>query len=264
MRATKDCILSLIYTTFSHGAEDKPGWRIRVLVPVDGPLDSASYHRAWAGANQQWFDGLADPTGAKLSQAQGLWATHPDRKNKASRRVIEGGIASLDALLAKVLPPVIQRSRIAPTGKLNPVLRAQQIEQITRALPLQDADYYSAWTRTINCLKALAPQLGEDEMQALAVTFSQQGDIRSTLRNDDPRYDPERFFGSTCPTMSPDAAAGTLFRQARDKAAKILKQYLTAKRQNKSTRDVDYIERAAQYLSRYHPKHYEQIKQGEV
>lgn len=264
---TGDGVSALIYTTYSHGAADKPGWRIRAVIPVDGPMDSAVYQRAWAGANQRWFLGMADHTGSKLSQAQGLWATHPERANKASRRVIEGGIASLDALLAispVVAPQVTQSPRRAATGSLNPADRAREIEQITRALPLLDADDYSTWTRNIVCFKALAPELGEDEMRALAVIYSQQGSASSTQRNDDPRYDPEQFFDSACPAMSPDAAAGTLFGQASAEASKIFAGYLAAKQLGVSTKSDEHVELAVKYLSRYHLKKYEQIKQGEV
>lgn len=262
-----DGISALMYTTYSHGAADKPGCRIRAVIPVDGPMDSALYCRAWAGANQRWFLEMADSTGSKLSQAQGLWATHPERANKASRRVIEGGIASLEALLAispvAVTPPT-QSLRRAVTGSLNPADCALQIEQITRALPLVDADDYSPWVRNIVCLKALAPELGEDDMRALAVTYSQQGSSNSTQRNGDPRYDPEQVFDSTRADMSPDAARGTLFGQASAEASKIFAGYLAAVQQGVPTKNDEQVKLAVGYLSRYHPKKYEQIKRGEV
>jgi hypothetical protein len=56
---TADGLSFLAYTTHSHGREDKPGMRVRVIVPVDHPLGDFDYRLAWHGFNARYFGGAA-------------------------------------------------------------------------------------------------------------------------------------------------------------------------------------------------------------
>lgn len=98
-----DGLTYLAYTTHSHGRHDKPGMRVRLIVPLDRPLDITGYAAAWHGLDQLYFSGhagKADSSGANMYQQQGIFCAHPDRANLAERWSEHGGIAASDALIA--------------------------------------------------------------------------------------------------------------------------------------------------------------------
>lgn len=96
----KKCgITYIIYTTYSHGDPNKPGMRIRVVVPIDRPVGSEEYTLAWHGFNQRFLNGKADQTGAKLCQLQGTWSCHPSRIDQAESSVNDAGVVSTDVLM---------------------------------------------------------------------------------------------------------------------------------------------------------------------
>lgn len=266
-RLKQDGVSALIYTTYSHGNPVKPGHRLRVILPVDAAMNLDDYSAAWACGNQRWFGSMADPSGAKLYQAQGVWATHPERAERAGRRIIDGGIASLPALLAnspEIPAKACNESHQMTDRSLHSADKARLIEQIRLAIPFLDAEEYTSWMRNLTALKALAPILGEYELRSLAVEYSQGGSTKSKEKNSDPRYDPERIFDATQPTMPSEAAVGSLFAQARDTAAQIFRSYVSDCQREGATRDMRAVEAAVRYLCRYHPKRYEEAKRGGV
>ncbi|EXI73245.1 MAG: hypothetical protein AW07_02859 [Candidatus Accumulibacter sp. SK-11] len=96
-----DGIAYLAYTTFSHGKADKPGMRVRLVVPVDGALDTEGYRLAWRGLDKHYWNGQAgkaDLSGARLCQQQGMWCCHRDRLGQARSWTHSGGVASAAAL----------------------------------------------------------------------------------------------------------------------------------------------------------------------
>lgn len=96
----KKCgITFLIYTTFSHGDQSKPGMRIRVVITIDRPVGSDEYTIAWHGFNQQYLHGKADSSGGKLCQLQGIWCCHPSRIDQAEFWFNDAGIVSTDVLI---------------------------------------------------------------------------------------------------------------------------------------------------------------------
>lgn len=97
-----DGLTFFAYTTHSHGSPDKPGMRVRVVIPVDRPLTLEEYAIAWHGFDQLYWQGeagKADASGAKLYQQQGTWCCHPSRVDQAQSWRNEGGVASADALI---------------------------------------------------------------------------------------------------------------------------------------------------------------------
>lgn len=102
-RIKSDHVTFLAYTTHSHGRENKPGMRARVVIPLDSSLDIENYSAAWHGLDQLYFSGhagKADSSGANLYQQQGTWCAHPDRVALAKCWTARGGIASADYLIA--------------------------------------------------------------------------------------------------------------------------------------------------------------------
>jgi hypothetical protein len=92
-----------VYTTHSHGLEDKPGVRARIAAPLDRAVDIDPYRAAWHGFDQQYLNGQAgkaDASGANMYQQQGTWCCHPDRSAQAQSWHNLGGVASADALIA--------------------------------------------------------------------------------------------------------------------------------------------------------------------
>ena len=71
-----DGITYLAYTTHSYGSPDKPGMRIRLIVPLDKPVNTEGYAAAWHGFDRFYWQGKAskaDASGANLYQQQGSW-----------------------------------------------------------------------------------------------------------------------------------------------------------------------------------------------
>ncbi len=55
----RDGLTYLAYTTHSHGSLEKPGMRVRIVVPLDRPLADHEYRLAWYGLNARYFGGAA-------------------------------------------------------------------------------------------------------------------------------------------------------------------------------------------------------------
>lgn len=102
IKIDNDGLTCIVYSTYSHGSEDKPGVRARMVVPVDQALATEAYRAAWHGFDQRYFGGaagMADSSGANLYQQQGIWCCDPSRIDKAEKWGIDGGVASADALI---------------------------------------------------------------------------------------------------------------------------------------------------------------------
>ena len=101
-KVQNDGLTLVSYSTHSYGLEDKPGVRVRIVIPTDRPMAVEEYALAWHGFDQLYFlgrVGKADSSGAKLYQQQGTRCCHPDRVNKAKSMCFDGGVASADALI---------------------------------------------------------------------------------------------------------------------------------------------------------------------
>jgi len=80
LRGLRDKGISFLgYTTYSNGAPEKTGYRMRVLVPVDEPLTMERYKAAHDALNDNAFGGRADQSGASLCQQQSVWGCPSDR-----------------------------------------------------------------------------------------------------------------------------------------------------------------------------------------
>ena len=212
----------LIYTTWSHGRTDKPGVRARVIIFLDRELEPLEYAQAWAGGNAALFSGLADTTGARVYQQQGVWATAPEREHLAFRIVKKGALASVDALIdaAPKVTSVPASSR--PTRISTPYLRvgvSASADRLRAALNWIDPNNYTSWISTLAGLRAAALQIGEEAAHALWIEFSESADATAKAKNETDRYSPESMWARFSPSAAPvDALLGAIFARARDSA----------------------------------------------
>lgn len=117
-----DDITHLAYTTHSHGAPGKPGVRVRMVVPVDRPLNAEEYQSAWHRFDRHYFGGAAgqaDSSSAHLYQQQGTWMCHPTRMADARRWAHRAGVASVGSWLTPAAPSQASPMTMTSTASSN-------------------------------------------------------------------------------------------------------------------------------------------------
>ncbi len=133
-----DRLTFLAYTSHSQGREDKPGMRVRFVIPIDREVATEDYSTAWNGIDQMYFAGQAgksDSSGANMCQQQGTWACHPDRTEQAISWLNIAGVANTDVLI-EAGKAVQQLSTPIP-------VKAKKLAT-TEVAPLTDATYPDA------------------------------------------------------------------------------------------------------------------------
>lgn len=216
----------LAYSTWSYGLAEKPGVRVRVLIPMDVALDQADYELAWWGAAELLFTNLTVPhekilesSAAKIHQQQGVWSTAPEREHLAFRIHAKGGVASAAALIAigKVQHSApVPRMSSAWTSLNAELSLPPDIARLTAAHEWIPADDYEMWIKTGHADNALTSVIGEDAAFGLWHAYSERGSNKS--KNDGAAYSPESKWQTFASAMTSDAALGTLFALARDGA----------------------------------------------
>lgn len=251
----------LAYSTWSYGLAEKPGMRVRVLIPMDVALDQADYELAWWGAAELLFTDLTvpherilDTSAAKIHQQQGVWSTAPEREHLAFRIHVKGGVASAVALIAigKVQHSAPATRMSSAWTSLNADLSLPpDIARLTAAHNWIPADDYETWIKTGHADNALASVIGEDAAFHLWRAYSERGSNKS--KNDDAAYSPESKWQTFASAMTSDAALGTLFALARDGALAALESD-----RGKPTLS-DRGRAAAKYLATYHRALFNQL-----
>ncbi|WP_416546069.1 hypothetical protein ACHEXK_10845 [Limnohabitans sp. DCL3] len=220
----------LMYTTHSFGRADKPGIRVRLIIPVDLRLDANAYRIAHEAVNTVFFSGLADRTGNSLCQQQAMFGVHPERAHLAKCWRHEGAVFGLQEFLTQHGEPVRQTSPgpKAQQQTITPGITANGLPSLARleqAVPLLYAGSYQDWSRGLQAFKALSPYLGADNLRQMAVRFgktSPSDSTRAQAAPTDARYDPGQVFDSSSPIMPPDAAAGVLLGMAKQRAVAVV------------------------------------------
>lgn len=218
-------LTSLAYSTWSYGRTEKPGVRVRVLIPMDWAQDQADYALAWWGAAEVLFvelmgsqENILDISASKTCQQQGVWSAAPEREQLAFRIHVKGGVASAEALMEigkiKHGAPV-PRMTSAWTSLNADISLPPDIARLTAAHEWI-ADDYEQWIKTGHADKALASMIGEDAAFQLWHAYSERGS--NTAQNNDAAYSPENKWQTFASAMTADAALGTLFGMARDGA----------------------------------------------
>ena len=239
----------LIYSTHSHGREDRPGVRARLVVPVDRSLDAEDYESAWLGFDELVFGGevvKADGSGRHLWQQQGVWATSTERQHKAFSISQEGAAWATDELISNTPLKPIGTSKPHHSPELSPT---EQVDRLVSALPWLDAEDTARWITAITAFKAVSTIIGESNGLALAIQYSNRGSAQARLKNEsDKRYDPTTFFLNVNPVMPASAGVGVLLGLAKQTAI----QTLLADRGKDAWSELG--RQAANYLCRHHHK----------
>jgi len=250
LRALRDGGLAfLTYSSFSHGNPEKSGVRSRVIIPVDTPLDSATYSSAAGGLAAAYFGGQVDKSGAVLCQQQGVWATNPIWNQKAFRLFSPGNVASSEQLMAA--NPAPQR---ATKGKVqNPFAAAHEPvvfdeQRIRDALRWIDPEPRKTWVNTALYLKAAYG----DESYGMWLKWTNTAPEKITEGNTD-QYAPQAVWDGIDPFLPSDAGAGALFAAARDGAAE------AAQRAAKTLTWCQRSEDAVGYLMAHHNRFFHEI-----
>jgi hypothetical protein len=220
----------LMYTTHSFGRADKPGIRVRLILPVDLRLDANAYRIAHEVVNTVFFSGLADRTGNSLCQQQAMFGVHPERAHLAKCWRHEGAVFGLQEFLTQHGEPVRQTSPgpKAQQQTITPGIAANGLPSLARleqAVPLLYAGSYQDWSRGLQAFKALSPYLGADNLRQMAVRFGETSPSDSTRAQaapTDARYNPGQVFDSASPIMPPEAAAGVLLGMAKQRAVAVV------------------------------------------
>ncbi|NMG16743.1 hypothetical protein [Aromatoleum bremense] len=245
-------VMFCAYSTHSHGkAPDEV--RARVLLFMDRALDPVRWADVWHVLNGLYFDGLADPATAKLSQQAGVWMAHPDRVQLAFRIAMRGALLSADALLSLV-PPKPERTKFA--APVAPV--GDQSARYAEALALVGAEHYADWLAGLCALKGavMLGHLSDEDGAALWWRFTDTASAEAQEKNDDSRFDPESMWARWMPSAAPpDALVGKLFARARDKAMALVRGEM-AQGGELSAAGLS----AAQYLAAYHRRAFEELR----
>ena len=244
----------LMYTTHSYGREDKPGIRVRLILPVDLRLDANAYRTAHEAMNAVLFSGLADRTGKSMCQQQAMFGVHPERAHLAKCWRHEGAVFGLIELLT-------QHGRAATQERLRSKAQQQAtppgitandlpcLGRLEQSVPYLYAGSYRDWSVGLQAFKALSPHLPTGSLRQMAIQFGETSPSDSTRAQasaTDPRYDPGRIFDTASPIMPPDAAAGVLLGMAKQRAVAVIEAsrgYRTATAE---------VRAAALYLAAHH------------
>lgn len=108
-----DGVTYIAYTTFSHGL--KLDMRVRLVLPLDRPVDSMEYTSVWRGFDLKYFNG-ADPSGAKMYQAQAIYSRHPERESQTWENT--AGLLSVEELLTVMPEPIANEYPMADANKI--------------------------------------------------------------------------------------------------------------------------------------------------
>ncbi len=212
-------ITFVAYTTFSHGSPEKPGMRVRLVIPLDHPVSPLEYTSAWYGFDIKFLNGqarAADPSGAKLYQQQGTWCCHPSRISLAkSWEHNGGGVASAGALIkiGLTVQPSIVPTSSGPACEDSPATTFP-VSKIILLLEWVDPDLpYPEWRNAL--MAVFNTTTGSHEGLEIVDAWSSKGGKYKDYR------DIQRMWRSfrldhPCPVK-----IGTLIKMARDAGADI-------------------------------------------
>lgn len=244
----------LMFSSYSHGSPEKPGYRFRVLLFVDVVQDHAEHEAAHDALGVELFAGVPyDPSCKRMYQQQGGWASHPDWQGEAFKHYGQGGLVdgAKAAQAGRLLHPEKPKAAAYVAPKLSVTAQTQRLEE---ALAWLNADETHVWHCLMVAWKAAAGVIGEDAARDFAVRYSTQGSEAARRGNDDPRYNPAEFFDRAAPSMTAEVGMATILANAKENAFACLRQGLGT-----GERLTDKQLRAAWYCARYHGKAYRDL-----
>lgn len=241
----------VIFSTHSHGREDKPGNRCRLVAPVDTPLDATTYKQAAMGLNTSLLNSLADSSGFGLHQQQGVWATARERAHHAFRRMHKAGVLSMESLLAAApMQPKVSRGSSAVREYADQLV---DMDRVATALAWIDPNAYKSWIDTAIWLKAAYG----DAAYPVWLAWSETAEEASRADNDG-RYAPQCVWDGLGPRLQPEHGAGALFARARDAALATVTAASQTRVWGTKARE------GLTYLRRFHSRLYHDLTGGRV
>jgi len=247
-----------LYTTFSHG--DKENIRARLILVLDRDLSPSEYPAAVLALSTLLLGKSLDPTEAYLYQQASGYCAHPTRKHLARRRVqLEGKCISADYLLSQV--PARTAKTYSSESASSSKVTAIDIDKLKDTFRWLDSNSYAEWIKVGNCLKALEPSLtaietamdmGPEPALKLWLYFSEDACDDKKARNEQSQYDPMVIFDQFKPSMTADAAMGTLMSIAKRHSLEV------ARAENLATGELSTLTpkgfEAFKHLKKYHPR----------
>jgi len=247
-----------LYTTFSHG--DKPNIRARLLMALDRDLSPHEYKAAVLALSRELLGQSLDESEALLSQQASIYCAHPARERLARRRVqLQGKCISSDYLLSQV--PARTAKTYSPESASSSKVTAIDIDKLKDTFRWLDSNSYAEWIKVGNCLKALEPSLtaietamgmGPEPALKLWLYFSEEACEDKKARNEQSQYDPMVIFDQFKPSMTADAAMGTLMGIAKKRSLEV------ARAENLATGELSTLTpkgfEAFKHLKKYHPR----------
>lgn len=251
----------LMYTTHSHGRRDKPGIRVRQILPVDMRLDASAYRHAHEAMNTVLFSGLADRTGKSLCQQQAVFGAHPERAHLAKCWRYKGAVFGVREFMTRHEGAAIQ-TRPSTKGHQSAAISGNvpcglpTLARLEQAMPYLYAESYRDWSVGLQAFKALSPYLDTGGLRQMAARFGETSPSESTRAQaapTDPRYDPGQVFDSASPSMPPQVAAGVLMGMAKQRAIAFVEASRGCRTASAEARG------AALYLAAHHRKAWDEL-----
>jgi hypothetical protein len=219
-----DGISFLAYTTFSHGVADKPGMRVRLVIPLNLPVGVEGYTIVWVALDKHYFDGRiseADPSGANLYQQQGILFCHPARFDQAKSWSYEGGVASTEVLLQlgkKSQPPKhipSKKSNVEDSQRTYASIEKKiNLKQLIALVNCIDPDcIYIDWVRV--GMAMFHETNGSYDGLAVYARWSSKGVKYKDFK------DVENKWKSFCLGVKNPVTMGTLIKMAKDAGADV-------------------------------------------
>jgi cation transport regulator ChaC len=252
----------LMYTTHSFGRVDKPGIRVRLILPVDLRLDANAYRIAHEAMNAGLFSGLADRTGKSMCQQQAMFGVHPERAHLAKCWRHEGAVFGLLEFLARHGGAAGTQTHLRSKAQQQATtlgITASGLTTLARleqAVPHLYAGGYRDWSVGLQAFKALSPYLPTERLRQMAIRFGETSPIDSTRSQaaaTDARYDAGQIFDSATPIMPPGAAAGVLLGMAKKRAIAVVE---TSRGCRTATAEA---KAAALYLAAHHRRTWNEL-----
>ena len=236
-------LTALIYSTYSFGLPEKPGVRVRILIPLDRALAQSQYSRAWFGFVSRYLSDIEglDQSCSRIHQQQGVWCAHPNRSHLAFRIDMRGGLVSADAAIAAGPEPIEYK----PYQSVEYPITVS-VARIQSASEWWDAESTVEWISNITCLKAISSMIGTNAAREIAIKYSARGSENATARNTEPQFDPATFFDNVKPLMAANLGFAVLCARA------LTKTLHEVEASQKSGHWTPRGKDAAIYLATYH------------
>lgn len=248
----------LLFSTFSHGSPEKPGYRCRLILPMHPAVNVEQYQLIHNVVQQGLLAPVKlglDPSSRLPWQQQGFWATKPDLVQHAFKfHRSEGLVLDTDYWLDKARTYQINKGvshkkvRPIPTkgsGADDCSLKISLCKALSQ-IPSRTRHFQTILIYT----KALEPAI--DSYQLFYDWAWSDPEHQAAQEQQRSAYDPAVAWAKARPIMPIQAAVGAIHKLARESSIETI-------RVDPLLRHKD-TEEAAQYLYVHHRKHFSLLR----